>query len=119
MAAATSTITIKDIHNLGRLTRVGGTITLTGDYVAGGVPTDLLAASGPPRTHGAKQPIEPVRAEGSAGFIYRYVVSTKKLMVFTNSAGGVNGAMTEHSAVALVAGVTGDTIYFEAWFPLA
>lgn len=80
------------------------TIVASGNYAAGG---EALAL----KTLAALQdaPIH-VNITGKAGFQYVYDYAADKMMVFTNSAGGANGALTEHTAVAYVAGITGDTI---------
>src|SRR5262245_54776800 len=87
-----------------------GRLVASGNYASGGDPVDFALIS-PTR----KQPFT-VNIKGKAGFIYAYDLANKKVMVWTNSAGGVNLSLTEHTAVALVAGVTGDTIEFEAYF---
>jgi hypothetical protein len=45
-----------------------------------------------------------------------YEIGTEKVRVWTNTAGGVNGELTEHTAAALAAGLTGAVIYLYAIF---
>jgi hypothetical protein len=80
-------------------------LTASGNYSAGGDALDFSTLG----KFSKKQP-KAVIVRGMAGFIYLYDLVNKKLLVFCNTAGGVNAALGEHSAAALVAGVTGDTI---------
>jgi len=89
------------------------TVVASGNYVLGGEALGLKALFG---TH--KDPIMVV-VRGKAGFIYEYDFATDKLMVFSNSAGGANAALTEHTAAAYVAGITGDVIKGYVIFPKA
>lgn len=57
-----------------------------------------------------------VLAFGKAGFIYSWDRTNSKLMVFCNTAGGVNTALGEHSATTYVAGIIADEIYVLAFF---
>lgn len=86
-------------------------ITPSGNYATGGDALELktLAKTSP------KQP-KLVLVWGIAGFMYAYDLVNKKVFVYVNTAGGVNTALGEHTAIAYVAGVTGDTIYALAIF---
>jgi len=95
---------------MGRLRAAYGTLVFSGNYTGtGGDTLDLtnkgILASKPP-VYG--------EIEGQAGFKYEWSPGTTlangKVKVRINDAGGANAPMAEHSAAALVAGVTGDTI---------
>lgn len=88
---------------------VVGTITPSGDYETGGNALDLSKVAGLTN----RQP-DVVLVGGIAGFIYQYDKANKKLLVYTNTAGGENNALGEHTAATYVAGVSGDTINFVA-----
>lgn len=104
-------ITVTKEHDLGSgLFLVRGTLVFSGTYPTGGEAFSLVGT-----VHSLGTPLF-FLAVGKAGFVYEYDKSANKVMVFTNSAGGVNAALTEHSAVAYVAGVTGDTIDFIALY---
>lgn len=47
-----------------------------------------------------------VRCEANRGFEPRYDYTNKKLQFFTNTAGGSNGELGEHTAASYVAGIT-------------
>lgn len=81
-------------------------IAVSGNYAIGGDALDFkaLAKTSP------KQP-KFVLIFGIGGFVYSYDLVNKKVFVYVNTAGGVNTALGEHTAIAYVAGVTGDTIY--------
>lgn len=85
------------------------TLVFTGSYAALGDPLDFGAVFGMLTT---KQPKRAL-IHGKAGFIYTYDLVNKKVMVFCNTAGGANLPLVEHTAIAYVAGVTGDVV--EAW----
>ena len=90
--------------------KIYGRLTPSGSYAAGGDVVDF-ALIAPSR----KQPVT-VNIKGKSGFIYSYDLANKKVQVWCNTAGGSNTALGEHTAAALVAGVTGDTVEFEAYF---
>lgn len=85
---------------------VFGTLVASGSYATGGDTIDFTQLGSITR---AKDPLF-VEVTGIAGFIYQYNRVTKKLLVYCNTAGGVNLKLDEHTAIAYVAGVTGDTI---------
>jgi len=109
-------VTFDDVWTDVKRLHAVGTIVLTGNYAAGGEPIDIKAASASARGHRWFANSDPffVVVQGIAGFVYAYNLATKKLMVFANSAGGANLALTEHTAVAYVAGILADTIKFYA-----
>ena len=87
-------------------------VTVTGNYVALGDPLDLS----PLYRYGGIQQLRHVIFFGKAGFVYQWDAVNKKFMVFVNTAGGVNTALGEHTAVAYVAGILADEIYGLAIF---
>lgn len=93
----------------GRQFKLTVTITLSGTYPTGGDPLDF--ASYYP-FGSAKQP-DSVQVNGKAGFVYQYDLANKKLLVYTNTAGGANAALGEHTNATYVAGVSGDSITAE------
>ena len=119
MALSTGTVTVKDSWYDMRQEVVGtiafGANPLT--YAAGGLVT-------PFNVPGVKstQPPSDVWIRGIGGFIYVYVPGTDitlgKVMVFTEGTVATNAPLIEHSVAALVAGVSGDTITFHAWFKI-
>lgn len=86
------------------------TVAGTGTYTSGGDTLDLSVV----QATGIGRPPLDVKIEGTGTFLYRYVSSTTaangKITVWTNSAGGADSPLAEHSAAALAAGVTSDTI---------
>jgi len=55
---------------------------------------------------------------GKAGFEYQYDYVNKKMFVYTNTAGGANAPLGEHTAAGYAAGVSGDTITaYVRWLP--
>jgi len=93
----------------GKYMVVVGTLTFSGSYTTGG---DTLTLSGyqVPGT----QPPRAVFIQGSSGFPYQWVPGTTrangKIKVLTATTTGTNLPLAEHSQVAYVAGVTGDTV---------
>lgn len=92
---------------------VYGTLAFSGTYPTGGEAIDLKPVLGK-----TKDPLF-MDINGKAGFQYAWDRVAGKVMIFTNSAGGANAALTEHTNAAVVAGVTGDTIDFIAFVPQA
>lgn len=86
------------------------TVTLSGTYPTNGEPIDL---AGYMPLASARQP-DKVSVDGKAGFVYQYDPTNKKLLVYTNTAGGANAALGEHTNATYVAGVSGDTISLQA-----
>ncbi len=85
---------------------VYGTLVASGSYATGGDTVDFTQLGS---IYRAKDPLF-VDIQGKAGFIYQYDITNKKVLVYTNTAGGANNPLGEHTAAAYVAGVTGDTI---------
>lgn len=83
-----------------------GTLAASGSYATGGDVVDFTQLGS---VYRAKDPIF-VEIQGKAGFVYQYDVVNKKVLVFCNTAGAANAPLGEHTAIAYVAGVTGDTI---------
>lgn len=109
-------VTFEDVWTDGRRLHAIGKVVASGNYVAGGEVLNIKGAAANSKGQRWMANSHPniVLIHGMSGFIYEYDLVNRKLKVFTNSAGGVNGALTEHSAAAYVAGVTGDTIRFYA-----
>jgi len=101
----------------GKKVNIVGTITASGSYSTGG---DTLNLQG----LGIKSSQLPflVQISGQNGFIYQWVAGTTqangKMKVFVATTGGTNLPLSEHTAAAYVAGVTGDTITFEGMFEI-
>lgn len=91
-----------------------GTIVLSGNYATPGESIDF----GPMLGLATRQPVA-VEVFGIAGFMYRYVVSTKRLkaMIFDYN-NAADGPAIETPDGAYPAGMTGDTITFRATFTL-
>jgi hypothetical protein len=93
---------------------VVGTIVASGNYVNpnGDTPSPLLSAI--PGARLAKNPKE-VIIQGIAGYIYRWVAATGKILVFfADNNNAADGPLIEIPNGAYPAGVTGDTITFTA-----
>lgn len=109
-------VSFEDVWSDGRRLYAVGTLAFSGNYAAGGDAVDIKAAN--PNTKGqrwmANSDPDVVMIQGKAGFVYAYDKATKKVQVFVNTAGGVNTALGEHTAVAYVAGITGDVVRFLA-----
>lgn len=90
--------------------RVMGTLVLSGTYPTGGEPVDLKPL---PRMFSSKKP-DVVDVNGKAGFSYQYDLLNEKLFVYSNTAGGANAPLGEHTAATYAAGVSGDVITFDA-----
>lgn len=102
----------------GRTVRLYFTLVFSGSYVLGG---DTVSFAG--LVPGSKAPIQgTVDINGVSGFRYEYVNGTNNtnglVKVRVNDAGGVNAPNAEHTAVAYVAGVTGDVVTGVAEFDL-
>lgn len=87
-----------------------GTIALSGTYPTGG---ETVAIAG---LKTSKTTPLSFMATGKAGFQYQYDYANAKLMVRVNDAGGANAPMGEHTNATYAAGVSGDTITFEAQY---
>lgn len=103
-------------ESMGRVKVATAPVVFSGTYTASGDTLDISAMA---PDGFARIPFD-TKVEGHAGFEYRYDAGTTpangKIRIFTNSTGGTNGAMTEHSAATVVGGVTGDTIKITAYF---
>ena len=101
------------------LIRVFGTLVFSNNYAAGGEILDLTNKD----LSGIRNPPIFGTIRGRAGFVYSLVPGTTlangKVMIHCNTAGGANAALGEHTAAAVVAGVTGDTINIELTFDRA
>ena len=115
-------VTVNEVASSdGGVTVVYGTIVPSGTYPGSGGET--FDCSFP----GSKVQIMPgkglpiwVSIVGQAGFVYQYTYGTTiangKFTVYTNTAGGANNALGEHTNASYVAGVSGDTIKFAVAF---
>lgn len=101
-----ATMTRRGYRGLGGVDVLHFTLAFTGSYVIGGeVQTN-------PFSNVDREKREPdfILASGRAGFVYQYEKSSKKWLVYCNTAGAANAALGEHTAAAYVAGITGDVI---------
>ncbi len=107
--------TIDQVWHDGQRLHVLFTVTASGSYASGGDALDLSDSLIP----GGEAP-DWVEIHGEAGFPYEYVIganlATGLMKTRVNTGAGANAALPEHTVVALVAGVTGDTIRFHAIF---
>ena len=87
-------------------------ITASSSYTTGGDTLDLSVLG---RTS-KKQPKD-VIFNSVSGFVYKYDLANKKILVYQATTTGTNLPLAQHSAAALVAGVTGDII--TAWILFA
>lgn len=100
-------ITVVDIAAGGALgIRVRGTLAASGNYTTGG---DGLDFRGYARL--VQRDPKIVQIKGIKGYMYSYDFVNRKMIVHTTAATELAGAPTAYPA-----GVTGDTIAFEAWF---
>lgn len=104
-------ITVTKEHDLGDILMVRGVFVFSGTYPTGG---ESLAAL----TLLVKSTLKAIDmfVHGKAGFVYTYDEAANKVQVFTNTAGGVNAALGEHTAAAYVGGVSGDVVTFVGLF---
>jgi hypothetical protein len=108
MAMALST-TVKPIKLRGNnFLLVIARIVASGSYIALGDLLDLKSLN----PNSPKQP-RAVIINSESGFVYKYDLANKKVKVFQATTSGTNLPLAEHTAAALVAGVTGDVI--TAW----
>lgn len=126
MAVATATLTLypypKGVDNTQRRKIVQGTCAIQASpatYATGGLAITWSQIAPSASADGLTEPTAtPLLAEffsvGGTGFIYGYNKSTGKLQIFTGAA--AQSALTELSAAAVPAGVSGDTIEFYAEF---
>lgn len=105
-------------HDSKRL-HVVGTLALSGTYPAAG--GEILNLAG---VKGVLSSLPPVwgMIKGISGFMYEWLVGTTiangAVKVRVNTTPGVNSPFPEHTNVAYVAGVTGDSINFHFIFKL-
>lgn len=108
--------TVIDKYFDGKRGHVIFTITASGNYATGGDTLDLTALKLP----GIGQIPTWTEIVGVNGFTYSYVNGTTlangKMKVFVEATVATNTPLAEHTAVAYVAGVTGDTITAYAEF---
>lgn len=107
--ALTGTVVKRDFAVRGGVALV--TIVPSGSYATGGDTIDFTLLVG----FTTKQP-DVVMITGIAGFIYQYDSVNKKMFVYTNTAGGANAPLGEHTAAAYAAGVAADTIKALCWW---
>lgn len=97
----------------GRTWRVRANLTFSGTYPTGGE-TLSFASFGVPQGLSASRKPWSVIVDGKAGFKYSYAEGTGrddgKVIVYTNTAGGANSALGEHTNATYVAGVSGDVV---------
>lgn len=111
--------TITEQWTDGKRVHVIGALTFSSTYATGGDAFDFQ--SGPTVSVGtavktSKQP-SIVLIEGKAGFVFQYDYAAKKILAYSNTAGGANAALGEHTAAAYAAGITGDSVKFYAIYP--
>lgn len=98
----------------GKRLTVLGTLTFSGNYSTGGDTINLAGVKG---FLTSQLPLT-FQISGQSGFFYQFVVGTTlanaKVKVLVATTGGTNIPQAEHTAVAYVAGVTGDVVTFEA-----
>lgn len=104
-------------HDTKRL-HVVGTLVFSGTYPTGGDTLNFQSVKG------VLSSLPPVwcDVQGQAGFKYEFATGTTiangKVLVRVEAAVGTNTPLAEHTNVAYVAGVTGDTVDFHAIFKL-
>ena len=92
----------------GTSVEVTGTLAFSGNYVTDGeVPTF-------PGLRSSKAIADDIRIEGIAGYKYEYNYANGKVLVRQSAA--ASNPMSQLSAAAYPAGVTGDTVRFRASF---
>lgn len=110
-------VNFTDVWTDGRRIHAIGTLTITGNYAAGGDALDIKGAKGGLDHKFWRSNKDPlwVDARGKAGFVYAYDKATKKLMTFFgDNNNAADGPLVELPAAAYPAGVTGDVIDFYA-----
>ncbi len=108
-------VTITDRWNDGKRLHVSGTLGFSGNYATGG---DTLDFTG--KVTASRAPVD-LSVDGQAGFKYNAVkgttIANNKVKVFQTGA-AVSSPFAELAAAAYPAGVTGDTVGFQAIFKL-
>lgn len=111
-------ITTADSWYDGKRLHVIGTLVFSGTYPTGG---DTLSFSGVKGILSSQPPVW-CDVQGQAGFKYEFATGTtianSKVLVRVEAAVGTNTPLAEHSNVAYVAGVTGDTVDFHGIFKM-
>jgi hypothetical protein len=110
-------ITVTDVSDLGKDFLVTGTIAFGNDTYPASGGLLLTFATGSQSRIPVKTAPRVFQISSKAGFIYELGaapvdINTMYLQIWTNSAGGSNAALTEHSNASNVAGVQSDTPTF-------
>lgn len=88
---------------------VRGTMVFSGNYAAGGEPISFSGLGiKTNKLTPKKLDIYPVVP---AGFVMQYDYTNAKCMFFTNTAGGANAPLGEHTAAAYVAGIISPAVH--------
>lgn len=117
--AAVATPTVTDQWFDGKRIHVIGTIAVSNAaYVNNGIPCSFEGL-----IKGSSQPPEMVQIAGVAGFVYAFTNAAATqagglFLIFVNNTAGTNAALPQHTTATVVAGVQGDTITFNAIFPM-
>jgi len=117
VALATPTVNAfpNGVDNTQKMTIVYGTIAIGANpltYAAGGV---VLSFSGIEQIKSSQTPvIVYIESVSGSGYTYCWNKATGKLQIFTG--GAAQSPLTEFTAGVVPAGVSGDTIAFEAHF---
>ena len=113
------------IDNSQHRIRVNGQVAIAGTYAAGGfalVWTSLTESTTGQavllNTTKTAPFIAYFQSASGSGFVYQYNVATNKIQIFTveSTALSTQSALTELAAGTVPAGVSGDTIQYEAEF---
>lgn len=110
-------VNVTNVESGQGVVRVFGTLTPSGNYVANGDAVDFTKATGL-SIPSQSAPIS-FRVEGAAAYVYKGVkgaINACKFVVQETGA-ALSGALADLAAAAYPAGITGDTITFEAVFP--
>lgn len=126
MGTATATLTIDNypagINNIQRMIKVSGTVVIQAspaEYATGGLALSWNVEPIKAQGANAGAPVD-VFFESIAGGLYDYGWNKANgtIQIFTASAAVAGGAVYEEmpNTTAIPAGISGDTIRFEAWF---
>lgn len=111
-------VTTTDFWHDSKRLHVIGTLVFSGTYPTGG---DTISFSGIKGVLSSQPPVWG-DVQGIAGFKYEFSVGTTlangKVLVRVEAAVATNTPLAEHTNVAYVAGVTGDTVRFHAIFKM-
>lgn len=112
MAEASITLTVGESWDDGKRIHVIGSLAIDAAsdmYATGGLSVPVPQV---PAVNAAAKPVE-FAAEGLAGYTFSYKHATDRLMVFVlKASAALNDPMPELTAVAIPAGLSGDTIHF-------